>query len=100
MTTVAFNQYCNISFTGGSYVTSPIKNAIEIPRHPSDVQSRPSNNGVQTAKHSNPPKFGVSDSSASFAMERKLYTDSFNDDHMRRLKITAIGSTTILPDGE
>lgn len=100
MTTVAFNQYCNISFTGGSYVTSPIKNAIEIPRHPNDVQSRPSNNGVQTAKHSNPPKFGVSDSSASFAMERKLYTDSFNDDHMRRLKVTAIGSTTILPDGE
>lgn len=100
MTTVAFNQYCNISFTGGSYITSPIKNGINIPHHPNDVQARPIDNGIQTAKHSNPPKFGISDSSASFAMERKLYTDNFNDDHMRRLKATAIGSSTILPDGE
>jgi hypothetical protein len=100
MTTIALHQYCNISFTGGSYVSSPIKNGITIPRRPNDVQTRQSNNGVQSAKHSNPPKFGVSDSSASFAMGRRQFIDGVTDDHMRRIKNDAIGSSTILADGQ
>lgn len=100
MTTVAFHQYCNISFTGGSYVSSPIKNGITIPHRPNDVQTRPSNNGVSSAKHSNPPKFGVSDSAASFAMGRRQFIDGVIDDHMRRIKNDAIGSSTLLEDGQ
>lgn len=100
MTTIAFHQYCNISFTGGSYISSPIKNGITMPRRPNDVQTRTVNHGVQNAKHSNPPKFGVSDSSASFAMGRRQFIDGFIDDHMRRIKNDAIGSSTLLADGQ
>jgi len=100
MTTIAFHQYCNISFTGGSYVSSPIKSGITIPRHPHDVQTHPVNNGILSAKHSNPPKFGVSDSSASFAMGRRQFIDGVTDDHMRRLKTNAIGRSTLLADGQ
>jgi hypothetical protein len=99
MTTIAFHQYCNISFNGGSYVSSPIKNGITIPRRPNDVQTRTVNNGIQSAKHSNPPKFGVSDSSASFAMGRRQYIEGVIDDHTRRIKNDAIGSSTLLADG-
>jgi len=100
MTTIAFHQYCNISFNGGSYVSSPIKHGITLPRRPNDVQTRTVNNGIQSAKHSNPPKFGVSDSSASFAMGRRQFIDGVTDDHMRRIKNDAIGSSTILADGQ
>lgn len=100
MTTIAFNQYCNISFTGGSYTSSPIKNGITMPRRPNDVQTRTVNNGIQSAKHSNPPKFGVSDSSASFAMGRRQFIEEVTNDHMRRLKNGAIGSSTLLADGQ
>jgi hypothetical protein len=109
MTTIAFNQYCNISFIGGSYVSSPIQNGITMPQHPNDVQTRPVNNGVQSAKHSNPPKFGVSDSSASFAMGRRQYieyikgvtpVDEGTSGYLRRLKIDAIGESTLLADGQ
>jgi len=100
MTTIVFHQYCNISFTGGSYVSSPIKHGITIPRRPNDVQTRPVNNGVLSAKHSNPPKFGVSDSTASFAMGRRQFIDGVTDDHMRRLKNDAIGRSTLLADGQ
>jgi hypothetical protein len=111
MTTIAFHQYCNISFTGGSYVSSPIKHGITMPRRPHDVQTRPVNNGILSAKHSNPPKFGVSDSTASFAMGRRQYIDgvttslnfsppSSSDVHMSRIKNDAIGSSTLLADGQ
>jgi len=71
-----------------------------MPRRPHDVQTRPVNNGILSAKHSNPPKFGVSDSAASFAMGRRQYIDGVTDDHMRRIKNDAIGSSTLLADGQ
>ena len=100
MTTIAFNQYCNISFIGGSYASSPIKTGMTIPKHPHDSQTTPMNNGIMTAKHSNPPKFGVSDSSSSFAMGRKQYVEEVTNDHIRRIKIDAIGKSSIVKDGQ
>jgi len=100
MTTIAFHQYCNISFIGGSYTSSPIKNGIAIPQHPHDSQTRPINNGILTAKQSNPPKFGVSDSSASFAMGRRQFIEEVNDDHIRRIKTNTIGETSMNASGQ
>lgn len=100
MTTIAFHQYCNISFVGGSYASSPIKVGMNIPKHPHNSQTTPMNNGIMTAKHSNPPKFGVSDSSSSFAMARKQFVEETIDDHMRRLKTNAIGRTSIVAEGQ
>jgi len=99
MTTIAFNQYSNISFTGGSYTASPVKSGITIPSRPRDTQTTPVNNGILTAKHSNPPKFGVTDSSASFAMARRQFIEGVIGDHTRRIKTSTIGRTTILADG-
>ena len=113
MTTIAFNQYCNISFIGGSYASTPLMFALTSPSRPNDTQARiVGNNGIQNSKHSNPPKFGVSDDTSSFAMGRKQYTgndmdapavrDTYADasDRMRRLKSIALGSATILKDGQ
>lgn len=100
MTTIAFHQYCNISFSGGSYASSPIKSGITIPKQPRDSQTTPINNGIMTAKHSNPPKFGVSDSSASFAMGRRQFIEKVIDDHTRRIKTSTIGRTSIVPNGQ
>jgi hypothetical protein len=100
MTTIAFNQYCNISFIGGSYTSAPVKSGITIPSRPRDSQSAPINNGILTAKHSNPPKFGVSDSSASFAMARRQFIEEVIGDHTRRIKTSTIGRTTMLTDGQ
>ena len=100
MTTIAFHQYCNISFIGGSYSSSPVKVGMNIPKHPHDSQTTPINNGIMTAKHSNPPKFGVSDSSASFAMARKQFVEDVIDDHTRRIKISTIGETSMVANGQ
>ena len=112
MTTIAFHQYCNISFVGGSYVASPIMQPMTEPHRPNDVHARPIDNGILSAKRANPPKFGVSDSAASFAMGRRQYTvadmntpnpsqDAYSDptDRLRRIKSSAIGST-INKDGQ
>lgn len=100
MTTVAFHQYCNISFNGGSYASSPIKTGMTMPKHPHDSQTTPINNGIMTAKHSNPPKFGVSDSSASFAMGRRQFIEEVIGDHTRRIKVGAIGETSMNANGQ
>jgi hypothetical protein len=100
MTTIAFHQYCNISFIGGSYTSSHVKTSLTMPKHPHDSQSTPINNGIMTAKHSNPPKFGVSDSSASFAMGRRQFIEEVIGDHTRRIKNSAIGKTSMNDAGQ
>ena len=73
---------------------------MNMPKHPHNSQTTPINNGIMTAKHSNPPKFGVSDSSASFAMARKQFVEEVIDDHTCRIKTNAIGQSSIVADGQ
>ena len=70
MTTVIYNNYCSIPFSGGSYngakVTGPMHHAypLAMPKH---------NYGVLAGIHPNPPQFGVADGASEFSNARRQY---------------------------
>lgn len=117
MTTIAFGQYCNISFLGGSYASSPLRQPLNTSQTARLVSSNKP--GILESKRSNPAKFGVSDSGSSFAVGRKQYTEArlsgnvessgnhnnkyiapaSSSDRIYKLKNNAIGKPTILKEG-
>jgi len=73
MTTVAYHQYANIPFAGGSYAASPIVGPINSPNTPACAILYNHTLGVLPGPRSNPPQFYPSDNSSEFAQARHYY---------------------------
>ena len=73
MTTVAYHQYANIPFAGGSYAASPIVGPIDNPNTPACAILYNHTLGVLPGPRSNPPQFYPSDNSSEFAQARHYY---------------------------
>jgi len=71
MTTIAYHQYTNIPYAGGSYNSSPITGPMSTNNYPHIVR-RP-NLGVLMGRHPNVPKFYPSESSGNLANARVQY---------------------------
>ena len=71
MTSIAYKQYCNISFMGGSYVSCPNRGPLNSSNTPGTIENK--NRGVTASKNGQPEKFDSTDSASSFAMDRKQY---------------------------
>jgi hypothetical protein len=78
MTTTAYHQYCNIPFQSGSYASNPVIGPIQH-AYPGIV--RMVDNGVQAGLHPNPPKYGVADGSADYAMGKNYYLRTRTTEH-------------------
>lgn len=107
MTSIAYNQYCNISYNGGSYVCSPIKGPMSTSQTPGTIENQ--NRGVTYAENGQPVKTANCDNGNTNALERKMYKEkvltvagrleqklvSATDASIRiaMLKTTAIGSS-------
>jgi len=73
MTTIAYHQYTNIPFAGGSYAASPIAGPIDNPNTPACAILYNHTLGVLPGPRSNPPQFYPSDNSSEFAQARHYY---------------------------
>ena len=73
MTSIAYKQYCNISYMGGSYVCSPIKGPMSTNQTPGVIENK--NRGITHSKNGQPEKFASSDSTNTFSMGRKQYNE-------------------------
>ena len=71
MTSIAYKQYCNISYNGGSYVCSPIKGPLSTSQTPGTIRNK--NRGLTYAKNGQPSKDLNCDSTNTNAIERKMY---------------------------
>ena len=77
MTSIAYKQYCNISYNGGSYVCSPIKGPLSTSQTPGTIENE--NRGITHAKNGQPTKDANCDNGNTNAMERKLYKNKILD---------------------
>ena len=80
MTTIAYHQYCNISYIGGSYVCYPIDPKCGPSTlygkplyHIRPNSMRPTPQGVLYGFHPNPQQFQSGDASSSFSQLRLQY---------------------------
>ena len=71
MTTLAYKQYCNIPFSGGSYNASPIIGPIS---HRTPLQMHNHTMGVLYGRHPNPPQFSPADGASEFSNARYQYS--------------------------
>ena len=85
MTSIAYKQYCNISYNGGSYVCSPIKGPLSTSQTPGTIENE--NRGITHAKNGQPTKDANCDNGNTNAMERKLYKNKILDTKERYEKI-------------
>ena len=85
MTSIAYKQYCNISYNGGSYVCSPIKGPLSTSQTPGTIENR--NRGITHAKNGQPTKEANCDNGNTNAMERKLYKNKILNTKERYEKI-------------
>jgi len=80
MTTIAYHQYTNIPYMGGSYASAPVIGPLSINRTPNTNYH--SELGVLYGIHPNPPQFYPSDGASTFAQGRAQYrrtnTTQFN----------------------
>jgi len=87
MTSIAYKQYCNISYNGGSYVCSPIKGPLSTSQTPSTTENK--NRGITYAKNGQPSKDANCDNGNTNAIERKLYKNKLLSTEERYKKITS-----------
>ena len=73
MTSIAYKQYCNISYNGGSYVCTPIKGPMSTSQTPSTVENK--NRGITNASNGQPEKFGSSDDGNTFSLGRTYHRE-------------------------
>ena len=73
MTSIAYKQYCNISYNGGSYVCSPIKGPLSTSQTPGTIRNK--NRGITYAKNGQPSKDLNCDNTNTNAIERKMYKE-------------------------
>jgi hypothetical protein len=85
MTSIAYKQYCNISYNGGSYVCSPIKGPLSTSQTPGTIENQ--NRGITHAKNGQPPKDTNCDNGNTNAIERKLYKNKILNTKERYDKI-------------
>ena len=85
MTSIAYKQYCNISYNGGSYVCSPIKGPLSTSQTPSTTENK--NRGITYAKNGQPAKDANCDNGNTNAIERKLYKNKLLTTEERYKKI-------------
>lgn len=69
MTSIAYKQYCNISYMGGSYVSAPNKGPLSTSQTPGTIENK--NRGITAATNGEPEKFGVTDSTSDYFMAKK-----------------------------
>ena len=73
MTTIAYHQYTNIPFAGGSYANSPIVGPISSPNTPACAILYNHTLGVLPGPRSNPPQFYPADGASEFSNARSHY---------------------------
>jgi len=71
MTTIAFYQYCNIPFLGGSYNCSSVQMSRNT--HNTPLQMLQHNLGALNGVHPNPPHFQYDSAGGDFASKRSQY---------------------------
>jgi len=71
MTTVAYFQYANIPFLGGSYAAAPVTRPLDTMQTP--LAMGPHNAGNLPGQHPNPPQFYPSDGASTFSNARAQY---------------------------
>lgn len=71
MTSIAYHQYANIPYMGGSYAASPIIAPLNTYRTPNTTSQNQL--GVLSGVHPNPPQFYPSDGASAFSQGRAQY---------------------------
>jgi hypothetical protein len=72
MTTIAYHQYTNIPYSGGSYNASPITAPMSTNQTPGGIRINHTL-GSLPGIHPNPPQFGVADGASEFSNSRRYY---------------------------
>jgi hypothetical protein len=72
MTTIAYHQYTNIPFLGGSYNSYPINGPMNTSQRTGAIRYNQTL-GVLPGIHPNPPKFYPADNSSQFSNSRRYY---------------------------
>jgi hypothetical protein len=72
MTTIAYHQYTNIPYSGGSYNASPIIGPMSTNQTPGGIRINHTL-GSLPGVHPNPPQFGVADGASEFSNARHYY---------------------------
>jgi hypothetical protein len=72
MTTIAYHQYTNIPYSGGSYNASPIIGPMSTNQTPGGIRINHTL-GSLPGVHPNPPQFGVADGASEFSNARRYY---------------------------
>ena len=73
MTTIAYHQYTNIPYSGGSYNSAPISGPMSTSKTPGGIRINHTL-GVLQGRHPNPPQFYPSDNSSEFSNSRHQYS--------------------------
>ena len=84
MTSIAYKQYCNISYNGGSYVCTPIKGPMSTSQTPSTVENK--NRGITKATNGQPEKFGSSDDGNTFSLGRSYYREVTDNNSLDKIR--------------
>jgi len=72
MTTIAYHQYTNIPFSGGSYTSAPITAPMNTAQTTGAIRINHTL-GALPGVHPNPPQFGVADGASEFSNSRRYY---------------------------
>ena len=93
MTSIAYKQYCNISYNGGSYVCSPVKGPLSTSQTPGTIENQ--NRGITSAKNGQPAKEPTCDNGNTNSIERKLYKNKIlnTKDRYDKIKSKYISGT-------
>ena len=72
MTTIAYHQYTNIPYSGGSYNSYPIPGPMSTNKTPGGIRYNHTL-GVLNGIHPNPPQFSPADGASEFSNSRRYY---------------------------
>jgi|UniRef100_A0A6C0ILN5 hypothetical protein len=73
MTSIAYHQYCNISYNGGSYVCSPIKGPLSTSQTPGTIENK--NRGITYAQNGQPVKDANCNNESSNSQDRRMFKE-------------------------
>lgn len=79
MITVAYHQYANTAYMGGSYASASIAGPMSTSQTP--LQMANHNSGVLTGQHPNPPQFYPADGASNFRNARAQYIRTNTTQH-------------------
>lgn len=97
MTTIAYHQYCNIPYIGGSNVSYPIVPKCgpstlygKTMNHIRPNTMRPTPQGILYGYHPNPLQFQSGDASSSFAQMRSQYKSTTEKENVYKKSFTQL----------